>query len=158
VAMVPTPGSETSFTDRQTALLGAGRDADFPAAAPRYLLYRGSGAAHFRGDFIARQLTAFARFCTLSDLDLDHIGVNQVGRGCIKQVASGRFGVTPAYLVNADVIQIKVAQGAKPGDRVDIVVRRRGNQRHARHRVAQFGDVRGDFIARPLWRNPCLPG
>ncbi|CRL43851.1 Glutamate synthase [NADPH] large chain precursor [Sodalis glossinidius str. 'morsitans'] len=33
----------------------------------------------------------------------------------IKQVASGRFGVTPAYLVNADVIQIKVAQGAKPG-------------------------------------------
>lgn len=34
----------------------------------------------------------------------------------IKQVASGRFGVTPAYLVNADVIQIKVAQGAKPGE------------------------------------------
>ncbi|RLR18111.1 glutamate synthase large subunit, partial [Sodalis-like symbiont of Bactericera trigonica] len=34
----------------------------------------------------------------------------------IKQVASGRFGVTPAYLVNANVIQIKVAQGAKPGE------------------------------------------
>ncbi|KXS35296.1 MAG: glutamate synthase subunit alpha [Idiomarina sp. T82-3] len=34
----------------------------------------------------------------------------------IKQVASGRFGVTPHYLVNADVIQIKVAQGAKPGE------------------------------------------
>ncbi|MDE9558194.1 hypothetical protein KKJ06_23220, partial [Xenorhabdus bovienii] len=34
----------------------------------------------------------------------------------IKQVASGRCGVTPAYLVNADVIQIKVAQGAKPGE------------------------------------------
>ncbi|AWL12975.1 Glutamate synthase (NADPH) [Saliniradius amylolyticus] len=34
----------------------------------------------------------------------------------IKQVASGRFGVTAHYLVNADVIQIKVAQGAKPGE------------------------------------------
>ncbi|MCU7555460.1 glutamate synthase large subunit [Alteromonas sp. ASW11-19] len=34
----------------------------------------------------------------------------------IKQVASGRFGVTPHYLVNATVIQIKVAQGAKPGE------------------------------------------
>ena len=34
----------------------------------------------------------------------------------IKQVASGRFGVTPAYLMSADVIQIKVAQGAKPGE------------------------------------------
>jgi glutamate synthase (NADPH/NADH) large chain len=34
----------------------------------------------------------------------------------IKQVASGRFGVTPEYLVNAEVLQIKVAQGAKPGE------------------------------------------
>ena len=34
----------------------------------------------------------------------------------IKQVASGRFGVTAHYLVNAEVIQIKVAQGAKPGE------------------------------------------
>ncbi|WP_440996378.1 glutamate synthase large subunit [Arhodomonas sp. SL1] len=34
----------------------------------------------------------------------------------IKQVASGRFGVTPHYLVNAEVLQIKVAQGAKPGE------------------------------------------
>ncbi|MGJ8521423.1 Glutamate synthase NADPH large chain [Carnimonas sp. R-84981] len=34
----------------------------------------------------------------------------------IKQVASGRFGVTPAYLASAEVIQIKVAQGAKPGE------------------------------------------
>ncbi|TVP90375.1 MAG: glutamate synthase large subunit [Pseudomonadaceae bacterium] len=34
----------------------------------------------------------------------------------IKQIASGRFGVTPEYLVNADVLQIKVAQGAKPGE------------------------------------------
>lgn len=34
----------------------------------------------------------------------------------IKQVASGRFGVTPAYLVSAKVLQIKIAQGAKPGE------------------------------------------
>ncbi|WP_310618821.1 glutamate synthase large subunit [Flexibacterium corallicola] len=37
-------------------------------------------------------------------------------RSAIKQVASGRFGVTAEYLVNADMIQIKVAQGAKPGE------------------------------------------
>ncbi|WP_239350029.1 glutamate synthase large subunit [Snodgrassella communis] len=41
-------------------------------------------------------------------------GTERVSR--IKQVASGRFGVTPAYLMSADVIQIKVAQGAKPGE------------------------------------------
>ena len=37
-------------------------------------------------------------------------------RSAIKQVASGRFGVTTNYLVNADEIQIKIAQGAKPGE------------------------------------------
>jgi len=37
-------------------------------------------------------------------------------RSSIKQVASGRFGVTTEYLVNADEIQIKIAQGAKPGE------------------------------------------
>jgi glutamate synthase (NADPH/NADH) large chain len=37
-------------------------------------------------------------------------------RSAIKQVASGRFGVTAEYLVNADDIQIKIAQGAKPGE------------------------------------------
>jgi glutamate synthase (NADPH/NADH) large chain len=37
-------------------------------------------------------------------------------RSAIKQVASGRFGVTTEYLVNADMLQIKVAQGAKPGE------------------------------------------
>lgn len=37
-------------------------------------------------------------------------------RSAIKQVASGRFGVTAEYLMNADEIQIKVAQGAKPGE------------------------------------------
>ncbi len=37
-------------------------------------------------------------------------------RSAIKQIASGRFGVTTEYLVNADEIQIKIAQGAKPGE------------------------------------------
>ncbi|HET9163330.1 MAG TPA: glutamate synthase large subunit [Solirubrobacterales bacterium] len=37
-------------------------------------------------------------------------------RSAIKQVASGRFGVTTDYLVNADQLQIKIAQGAKPGE------------------------------------------
>jgi glutamate synthase (NADPH/NADH) large chain len=37
-------------------------------------------------------------------------------RSAIKQVASGRFGVTTEYLVNSDMIQIKMAQGAKPGE------------------------------------------
>jgi glutamate synthase (NADPH/NADH) large chain len=41
---------------------------------------------------------------------------NQNRRSAIKQVASGRFGVTSEYLVNADDIQIKMAQGAKPGE------------------------------------------
>ncbi|MFV0436208.1 MAG: glutamate synthase large subunit [Desulfopila sp.] len=46
--------------------------------------------------------------------DPARFGTEKVSR--IKQVASGRFGVTPAYLVNADVVQIKMAQGAKPGE------------------------------------------
>src|SRR5207253_8403666 len=37
-------------------------------------------------------------------------------RSAIKQVASGRFGVTSEYLVSADELQIKMAQGAKPGE------------------------------------------
>jgi glutamate synthase (NADPH/NADH) large chain len=54
----------------------------------------------------------------------------------IKQVASARFGVTPEYLVDADVLQIKIAQGAKPGeggqlpgDKVNATIAR---LRHAR--------------------------
>uniref|UniRef100_UPI004048CF7C glutamate synthase large subunit n=1 Tax=Roseivirga sp. TaxID=1964215 RepID=UPI004048CF7C len=39
-----------------------------------------------------------------------------LARSAIKQVASGRFGVTAHYLMNADEIQIKIAQGAKPGE------------------------------------------
>lgn len=56
-------------------------------------------------------------------------------RSAIKQVASGRFGVTAEYLVNADDIQIKMAQGAKPGEggqlpghKVDKII---GAVRHA---------------------------
>ena len=41
---------------------------------------------------------------------------NTSKRSKIKQVASGRFGVTAEYLVNAEVLQIKIAQGAKPGE------------------------------------------
>ena len=46
--------------------------------------------------------------------DPDRYGTERSSK--IKQIASGRFGVTPHYLVNADVLQIKVAQGAKPGE------------------------------------------
>ena len=49
-----------------------------------------------------------ARFSPLPNGDL--------ARSAVKQVASGRFGVTTNYLVNADEIQIKICQGAKPGE------------------------------------------
>ena len=50
------------------------------------------------------------RFAPLDD------GSSNPKRSAIKQVASGRFGVTTEYLVNADDLQIKMAQGAKPGE------------------------------------------
>lgn len=46
----------------------------------------------------------------------DEARFNGPGNSKIKQIASGRFGVTPHYLVNAEVLQIKIAQGAKPGE------------------------------------------
>lgn len=53
-------------------------------------------------------------------------------RSAIKQVASGRFGVTSNYLANSDQIQIKMAQGAKPGEGGELpgskVRARRSNQ------------------------------
>ncbi|MDF9407977.1 glutamate synthase large subunit [Pelotomaculum isophthalicicum JI] len=55
-------------------------------------------------------------------------------RSAIKQVASGRFGVTSEYLVNADEIQIKMAQGAKPGE---------GGQLPGRKVYPWVGKVRG---------------
>ncbi|GHV62285.1 glutamate synthase [Bacteroidia bacterium] len=46
-----------------------------------------------------------------------HVGEDGLNRrSAIKQIASGRFGVTAEYLVNADELQIKIAQGAKPGE------------------------------------------
>jgi len=61
-------------------------------------------------------------------------------RSAVKQVASGRFGVTANYLVNADELQIKMAQGAKPGEggqlpghKVDAIIAR------VRHSVAGVG-------------------
>lgn len=46
----------------------------------------------------------------------DPVRYGSIRNSKIKQVASGRFGVTPAYLRSAEVMQIKVAQGAKPGE------------------------------------------
>ena len=46
----------------------------------------------------------------------DHARFGTDKNSAVKQVASGRFGVTTEYLVNADEIQIKIAQGAKPGE------------------------------------------
>jgi len=61
-------------------------------------------------------------------------------RSAVKQVASGRFGVTTNYLVNADEIQIKMAQGAKPGEggqlpghKVDAIIAK------TRHSIAGVG-------------------
>ena len=41
---------------------------------------------------------------------------NDLASSAIKQIASGRFGVTPEYLINANQLEIKIAQGAKPGE------------------------------------------
>ncbi len=41
---------------------------------------------------------------------------NDIANSAIKQIASGRFGVTPEYLINARQLEIKIAQGAKPGE------------------------------------------
>lgn len=51
-----------------------------------------------------------------SDERLDSRGTDDDRCSAIKQVASGRFGVTSRYLISADEIQIKMAQGAKPGE------------------------------------------
>jgi glutamate synthase (NADPH/NADH) len=54
-------------------------------------------------------------------------------RSAIKQIASGRFGVTASYLTNADELQIKIAQGAKPGEGGEL----------------PGGKVQGDIAVRP---------
>ena len=63
---------------------------------------------------------------------IDKYGNNR--RSAIKQIASGRFGVDLNYLVNADELQIKVAQGAKPGE---------GGQLPAHKVTLEIGKVRG---------------
>jgi len=68
--------------------------------------------------------------------DPARFGTERVSR--IKQVASGRFGVTPHYLVNADVLQIKIAQGAKPGEGGQLAGRK-VNELIARLRHAEVG-------------------
>nr|YP_009296241.1 ferredoxin-dependent glutamate synthase [Sebdenia flabellata]AOM65176.1 ferredoxin-dependent glutamate synthase [Sebdenia flabellata] len=47
---------------------------------------------------------------------LKGLKVNDIASSAIKQIASGRFGVTPEYLINAKQLEIKIAQGAKPGE------------------------------------------
>nr|WCH56278.1 glutamate synthase [Hypnea sp.] len=51
-----------------------------------------------------------------SFLHLKGLKVNDTASSSIKQIASGRFGVTPEYLINAKQLEIKIAQGAKPGE------------------------------------------
>ena len=45
-----------------------------------------------------------------------HPEAGDLANSAIKQIASGRFGVTPDYLVSADELEIKMAQGSKPGE------------------------------------------
>ena len=49
-------------------------------------------------------------------LHLKALRKNDIANSAIKQIASGRFGVTPEYLINARQLEIKIAQGAKPGE------------------------------------------
>jgi glutamate synthase (ferredoxin) len=68
-----------------------------------------------------------ARYAPIADIDpeqgasatfphLKNLQAGDTANSAIKQVASGRFGVTPAYLVSSDQLEIKIAQGAKPGE------------------------------------------
>nr|WCH55484.1 glutamate synthase [Hypnea pseudomusciformis] len=67
-----------------------------------------------------------SRFKMIDDIDsagmsksfthLKGLKINDTASSAIKQIASGRFGVTPEYLVNAKQLEIKIAQGAKPGE------------------------------------------
>lgn len=66
------------------------------------------------------------RFSLIQDIDISGISkrfshlkglkLNDTANSVIKQIASGRFGVTPEYLMNARQLEIKIAQGAKPGE------------------------------------------
>nr|UAD84120.1 glutamate synthase [Gracilaria changii] len=66
------------------------------------------------------------RFSTIKDIDSSGVSMSfshlkglknsDIASSAIKQIASGRFGVTPEYLMNAKQLEIKIAQGAKPGE------------------------------------------
>ena len=63
------------------------------------------------------QGTKFSEIIGAGDIQVDfELNQGDSLRSKIKQVASGRFGVTTGYLVSADQLQIKMAQGAKPGE------------------------------------------
>ena len=82
----------------------------------------GEDQARYRAEMRAGKSTVVAGDTLSSMLGRDRIEVDvplKAGdslRSKIKQVASGRFGVTAEYLSSADQIQIKMAQGAKPGE------------------------------------------
>ncbi|RKS86089.1 glutamate synthase (NADPH) large subunit [Orbus hercynius] len=65
---------------------------------------------------LAEAMNTLGGFSNSGEGGEDPARYNTIKVSRIKQVASGRFGVTPSYLMSADVIQIKVAQGAKPGE------------------------------------------
>ena len=72
--------------------------------------------AEMRGETIAEG-THFSDIIGKGDIIADYpLKAGDSLRSKIKQVASGRFGVTTEYLVSADQLQIKMAQGAKPGE------------------------------------------
>lgn len=72
-----------------------------------------SGPAH---ETIAKAMNAIGGKSNTGEGGEDPARFKDDRRSAIKQVASGRFGVTTNYLVNADELQIKIAQGAKPGE------------------------------------------
>jgi glutamate synthase (NADPH/NADH) large chain len=72
-----------------------------------------SGPAH---ETIAKALNMIGGRSNTGEGGEDPARFKDDRRSAVKQVASGRFGVTTNYLVNADELQIKIAQGAKPGE------------------------------------------
>ena len=72
-----------------------------------------SGPAH---ETIARAMNLIGGKSNTGEGGEDPARFKDDRRSAVKQVASGRFGVTTNYLVNADELQIKIAQGAKPGE------------------------------------------
>jgi glutamate synthase domain-containing protein 2/glutamate synthase domain-containing protein 1/glutamate synthase domain-containing protein 3 len=72
-----------------------------------------SGPAH---ETIARAMNIIGGRSNTGEGGEDPARFKDDRRSSVKQVASGRFGVTTNYLVNADELQIKIAQGAKPGE------------------------------------------